>query len=182
MALLLGVFAISPLTTFAASPSTRTQQIIAARSMHTAYGTVEFYNTAKLLALSGTKVVKVTKVVIVHVLSKKHTRHQAPAVDYLYVRSTISWVFLFGHFLCGYGTAEAWTNPWDAEVDEQGDLYVNGNWKGGTVSTDISYTSDETGCWNYGANTLWEMYVSGAAVWFDGSIAYAEVSAFGFQP
>jgi hypothetical protein len=92
-------------------------------------------------------------------------------------------VYIDGQFLCGFGIAGGDANPFWANVDEVGFMYVDGNYTDGTESADIASTSDETGCDNPGfpSGSYWKMTTEAGAVWFDGTVVDGTWSVYLIQ-
>lgn len=155
----------------------------------TATGEAKGYDLAKLLRSPGVKLVKTEVKAHSFRTVTKTPNAVSPNITTrsgsysLTVTAVLTWVFWYGNFLCGYGTGGAESNPWTADVNELGDLYVNGNWKGDTDTSNWTSTWGETGCWSYGAGTLWEMSVSGAAAfWWGGPQLWTQTSVWAVQP
>lgn len=69
-------------------------------------------------------------------------------------------------FVCAYLVASAWVDPAWGDVDELGELWVNGSLVATTTTSSMGYTGEETGC--YGGTpelSLWSASVSAAGYW-----------------
>ncbi|WP_052890005.1 hypothetical protein [Thermogemmatispora carboxidivorans] len=175
------VIAFVPVTRVSADSAPQPDQTV-----QTTHGVVKKYSLAKLRKTPG--IAFVTAKTLQQKASSVAARAVAPDATassgnyLLIVTASLVWVYWDNSFLCGYGLGGAEASPWTATVDEQGDLYVNGNWKDGTATTDWTATSGETGCWSFASNTLWEWYVSGAAQFWWGPTLWTEADVWAWQP